>query len=233
VDFFIDKQDPKELSLPKVQYSGALRNFMMKSDISAKFDLRKLKKLPYLYALGAKENLKGEILILNSKVLNSSVSTGNKLKIDKNLNAKASLIVYSQVENWTESNIPDGVSKREEFERFLEKEALNKGININLPFAFLIKGPIKTNKWHVIDWDPSDKNHTHSKHINSGLNGTLKNEDVRMLGFYSKNHTGIFTHHTTNMHIHFVNKEETISGHSDNLTIGSGMRLSLPKLVKP
>ena len=49
-----------------VEFYGALRNMMHKGDISAKYDLRNLKKTTHLYALGALENLKGEIMILDS-----------------------------------------------------------------------------------------------------------------------------------------------------------------------
>jgi hypothetical protein len=46
----------------QVVYHGALKNFMMKGDISAKADLAELKDIDHLYALGALEKLKGEIL---------------------------------------------------------------------------------------------------------------------------------------------------------------------------
>jgi acetolactate decarboxylase len=44
------------------------------------------------------------------------------------------------------------------------------------------------------------------------------------------NHSGIYTHHTTSMHIHFMTQDKTISGHSDNMILGKNMILKLPKI---
>ena len=46
---------------------------MHEGDISAKVSLSKLKSIKHLYALGAIENLRGEIQIFNSKPYNTSV----------------------------------------------------------------------------------------------------------------------------------------------------------------
>ena len=50
-----------------------------------------------------------------------------------------------------------------------------------------------------------------------------------LLGFYSDSHHAIFTHHTTNMHIHMKLKDEKIAGHVDDLKLGLNMILKLPK----
>ena len=49
-----------------------------------------------------------------------------------------------------------------------------------------------------------------------------------MLGFYSNSHHAIFTHHTTNMHIHVKTVDNKIAGHVDGLTLEKGMTLKLP-----
>ena len=54
----------------KVEYKGALKNMMHKGDISAKADLKEIENLEHIYALGALENLKGEIQIIDSKPFN-------------------------------------------------------------------------------------------------------------------------------------------------------------------
>ena len=47
----------------KVEYKGALKNMMQKGDISAKVDLKEIENLENIYALGALENLKGDLNI--------------------------------------------------------------------------------------------------------------------------------------------------------------------------
>jgi len=57
--------NPKSTPSFKVDYKGALKNMMHKGDLSAKISLSEINEINYLYALGAVENLKGEILILD------------------------------------------------------------------------------------------------------------------------------------------------------------------------
>lgn len=213
----------------KVAYKGALKNIMHKGDLSAQADLIDFQNTKNFYALGAVENLKGEILILDGKPFISSVQN-QELVINNSMEYKASLLVYASVENWTSTAIPDNVSSYEDLEIHIEQVAKDNGIDTNEPFPFLINGQLKSFDWHVIDWKDGDTEHSHEKHISSGLNGTLTNQDVEILGFYSDSHHAVFTHHTTNMHLHVKTTNNSISGHLDGLTMGQGMTLRLPEV---
>ena len=213
----------------KVEYKGALKSIMQKGDISAKADLSDFKETTHFYALGAIENLKGEIQILDSKPFNTTVVDSN-LTFDYSFSKKATLLVYASVDKWKTINIPDNVSTSEQFEKYIEQAAKKNQINIDEPFPFLIEGIVKSFDWHVIDWKDGDMEHTHEKHKTSGLYGTINNRQVEMLGFYSNAHHAIFTHHTTNMHIHVKTADNKVAGHVDGLTLGKGMTLKLPEI---
>lgn len=213
----------------KVEYSGALKNIMHKSDVTAYADLNDFKDVEHLYALGAVEGLKGEILVLDGNPYISSVQD-EQLAIDNSFNYKASLIVNTSISDWDEYNIDNVVFTYEELEKFISMTAEKNGIDITEPFPFLLKGTADTLIWHVINWPEGDNDHTHEKHINSGLHGTHYNTNVEILGFYSDSHHAIFTHHTTNMHLHFISSDKTKTGHVDGLTLGEGMKLLLPKI---
>ncbi|MDG1901717.1 MAG: hypothetical protein P8I80_05735, partial [Bacteroidales bacterium] len=58
----------------KVEFHGALKNIMHKGDVTAKANLSDLKDVEHLYALGALENLKGEIQIFNSSPFNTLIA---------------------------------------------------------------------------------------------------------------------------------------------------------------
>lgn len=212
----------------QVKYAGALKNIMHRGDISAKFSLSKLQNKEGVYALGATENLKGEIQIFDSVPFNSFAENG-KLSFDNSFKKKASLIVYAQVSAWVESKIPNGIVSHKQLENFIEEAAKGIGVDIARPFPFLIIGNTKTIAWHVVDWEPGDIKHTHSKHIESGPNGKLTNVEATVLGFYSDKHKAIFTHHTTNMHMHFKTKDNKVAGHIDEIELGQNMLLKLPK----
>ena len=56
----------------------------------------------------------------------------------------------------------------------------------------------------------------------------LLNEDVTIIGFFSTEHKGIFTHHDSTIHLHLITKDESKMGHLDALEIDN-MQLYLPK----
>lgn len=213
----------------KVEHKGALKSIMHEGDISAKAHLSELKNDEHVYALGAVENLKGEILILDSKPFVTSVEN-NELSIDQSFDKNACLLVYAHVAQWNNYDVPNTISSYEDFEEYVEQVAREKGINTEEPFPFLLEGSAKKFDWHVINWKDGDTEHSHEKHIHSGLNGTLTDTDVEILGFYSKHHHTIFTHHSTNMHLHVKTKDNKIAGHVDGLTLGEKMLLKLPKV---
>ncbi len=221
------KTDPKKTSTYKVAYHGALKNMMHKGEISAKVDLKEFENIEHFYALGALENLKGEIQILDSKAFNTSV-TENKLNFDNSFDQKATLLVYASVSQWKSIQIPDVVVTYAQLENYIAEIAKENNINSEEPFPFLIEGSPKSFDWHVINWKDGDLEHSHEKHKKSGRHGTIKNTPVEMLGFFSDSHHAIFTHHTTNMHIHVKTVDNNIAGHVDGLTLGKGMILKLP-----
>lgn len=207
-----------------VQYAGALKDMMHKGDISAKAALNDLKNQPALYALGAVENLKGEIIILDGKPFVSYVHD-DSLHIDNSFNRNAVLLVYAQVKKWQEVAIPGNIGNHNETESFILEAAKKRGINVDAPFPFMIKGKISRAEWHVIDWQEGDTEHTPEKHKASGLRGEIENREVRLLGFYSDKHHAIFTHHSTNMHLHILTDDERISGHLDDFQLGENILL--------
>ena len=223
----ISCQTSKEESY-KVEYEGALKKIMA-NDISAKVDLSDFKNTKNFYALGAVEELKGEIQIFNSRPYITSVGK-NSLNIDKTFTKKATLLVYATVENWESIAIPDNIISYEHLENFIKKAADEKGINTEEPFPFLLEGVIGSFDWHVINWKEGDTIHSHKKHKSTGMHGTMNAKEVVMLGFYSNSHHAIFTHHTTNMHIHVKTDGNGVGGHVDGLFLENGMILKLPKL---
>jgi acetolactate decarboxylase len=217
-------------------YYGALKNLMHKGDLSSTASLEEFENVKNLYALGAVEELKGEIIILDSRLSVSSVkkvtnesSKGviRSLVVDHSFNYNACLLVYATVERWATFPISNKIKTYEELEVYVEQIALEHGINTEEPFPFMIEGITASFDWHVIDWPDGDKEHSHEKHIHSGLYGTIENTEVKMLGFYSKAHHTVFTHHTTNMHIHVNSIQAT--GHVDNMILGVDMVLKLPQ----
>jgi acetolactate decarboxylase len=210
-----------------VYHKGALKNMMHEGDLSAQADLADLKNIPHLYALGALENLKGELQIWDSQPFHTIVEN-KQLTVDQSFDKKAALLVYASVPKWKTIEVPKTVTTYQELEKYVAKAAQQQQLNTDQPFAFMLTGTFESLDWHVIDWKEGDNEHSHEKHIQSGLQGTLRQTNAEILGFYSNAHHAIFTHHTTNMHLHVKTVDNKIAGHVDDLTLGEEMLLRLP-----
>ena len=198
----------------EVKYSGALRT-IMSGNIQAVISLDSLSNKKHLYALGAVEKLKGEIQIFDGKPRNSFV-VDSSLQIKDSYKLKAALLVYAEVEEWETFQI-ENITTKSDLEEKIFETAKSQEINIERPFPFLLEGNVSSLDWHVINWKEDDTIHNHKKHTESGLNGTLSNTEVEIIGFYSTKHKAVFTHHTTNMHMHFKTDGISIAGHVDDL----------------
>jgi acetolactate decarboxylase len=202
-----------------VKYAGALRDIMHKGDLSGKIWLDSLQNKSHLYGLGALENLKGEILIFDGDPIISTVKEIS-LNIEKSFDHTAALLVYTQVRKWKEWKLPENILNSQELESFILETAKNHNLEREEPFPFIITGTIKEGKWHVIDWKEGDMEHTPEKHKASGLKGTVQNQGVRIVGFYSNKHQGIFTHRSLNIHMHVVTDDGSTAAHLDNFISG-------------
>lgn len=214
----------------EVMHFGALKNAMKQNDLTAYVSSDTI-DLKNFYALGALEGLKGELLIMDGQVYTSSQgdSTNNSLDLKQNIDFSANFLVGAKVSKWISIDVPKTIKTKSDLEKFVSEKAIEQGFDKADPFPFLLEGSTKSTSWHVVNWDANDSIHTHEKHIKSGVYDTDLEEDVIILGFYSEHHKGIFTHHSSFLHMHVLNDKKAIMGHLDDLTLGAKMILKLPK----
>lgn len=223
---FSCQSNDKKTAITEVKYSGALRT-IMSGNIEPVISLDSLSSKKSFYALGAIENLKGEIQIFDSNPSNSIVMDSS-LQIEDSYNLKAALLVYAEVKEW-DSYKTENTTTKKELESTIFEVAKSNGIDTEEPFPFLLEGTVASLDWHVINWKDGDTVHTHKKHTEAGLNGNFKNKQVQIIGFYSTKHKAVFTHHTTNMHMHFKTDDNSVAGHIDDLLLSESITLKLPK----
>jgi acetolactate decarboxylase len=206
----------------EIKVVGAMRNIMMKGDLSAKVDLDSITKT-HLYGLGPVAGLKGEVLILDGQIF-SSESNNNEIVNHQDSVSKIAMLVYCYVEKWKPITFKANVVKYDDLEKLVEEKAKNEGIDLEKPFVFKIEAKPKTLQYHVIDWKNGEK-HTMENHKQFAFNGLLKRSNAKLLGFYSNKHHSIFTHHTTNMHIHFLDEKTKTVGHLDNIALDDNITI--------
>lgn len=215
------------VSIPEVKVSGAMKNIMMKGDLNAYANLDTLPKMN-LYALGPIEGLKGEAVILNGEIY-SSQKIDNRIINGKGKVSKMAMLVYSYVENWEAFVVSAKVSNYTELEALISQTAKQNGYDITMPFAFKIEAKPQSVNYHIIDWK-TGVNHTMENHKQFAFSGKSQNSNATFLGFYSDHHHSVFTHHTTNMHVHVLDEKSKNVGHLDDIKVNSMITIYLPKL---
>ncbi len=210
-----------------VEHYGMLREIMMEQKMQSRIDLSTLKQVENLYALGAMDELRGEILIIDGQPVNSRANDGS-LTIDTSFNSGAALLVKTEVKEWKVIEVDLDVSGLKQLENRIAALADQNEIDVDLPFPFQIIGTANRLEWHVINAaDATERNHDAYKE--AGLSGTEIQSEVQILGFYSNQHEGVFTHHGSYIHLHFVNQDRTKMGHVDELEFNGPIQLLLPK----
>ena len=182
-----------------------------------------------IYALGAMEGLKGEIQIFNSVPFNSIVENDTVI-VGSVPTQHAALMVYAQVTNWKEIPLPMSVVNQEALVGFLEYDESMSKISSESPLVFTIEGRAEQIDWHIIKGPVHDSLAHKSSHHAQSSSGTVKDVEVEILGFYSREHMGIFTHRNLPLHLHFKTADGLLAGHLDDLELGPEMTMRIPNI---
>lgn len=213
---------PREVQ--EVNIVGKLGAMMMENKTEANINLLDLKDQEHLYALGALEGLSGEVLVMDSRPMISKVK-GDSFAITNNFDAKATLLVYTQVEAWDSLAIDEDQSLTE-LEGLINKKA--DEAKLTEPVPFLVKGLASKLNWHIVNGSPG-ATATHKDHAMSGFNREWKDVEVEILGFFSETHHGVITHMGEDVHMHFKTQDGSAAGHVDDVLIKKGSFLFIPK----
>ena len=209
----------------EVYVNGAMRNVMWKGELHGTIDLDSLQHAENLYGLGPVEFLAGEILILNGKSFVSRVLTDSTMTVNETFHVKAPFFVHAQVPQWESITLPDSVTELKSLERFVDTVMTNT----KRPFAFRLTGKISEATIHIVNLPPGSTVSSPDEAHQGQVNYKLIDDDVEILGFFSRRHKGIFTHHDTNMHLHLITRDNSMMGHVDKLEFNrSTMQLWLP-----
>ncbi len=196
-----------------VQVSGAMKNVMRKGELEGTIFLDTIQPKNNLYGIGPVEFLKGEILIIDGESYVSKVVNDSMMSVEKTYDVKAPFFVYGSVEEWDEEILPDTISNLETLETYLDKKFKNH----NKPFVFKLSGKINAAKIHIVNLAEGSKVSS-SEEAHKGMTYfPLKNEEVVIIGFFSRKHQTVFTHHNTYMHLHLITNDKQKMGHLDEV----------------
>ncbi|WP_397447441.1 acetolactate decarboxylase [Polaribacter sp. R77954] len=207
-----------------VNIVGAMKNVMWKGKLSGSINLDTIADKKGLYGLGPVSYLTGELLINNGKSYVSKVISDTTMIVEKSFDISAPFFVYSNINNWNEIKLPTDVKTIKDVEKFTK----NQATNFKKPFAFKLIGQVAKAVIHIQNLPQGSKVSSPVEAHQGQINYTITNENCEIIGFFSTEHQGIFTHHDSFVHMHLITKDETKMGHLDELEIGE-MKLYLPK----
>ncbi|WP_435622904.1 acetolactate decarboxylase [Flagellimonas sp.] len=209
---------------PDIKIVGAMKNVMRKGELGSSIDLDTISDKNGLYGLGPVSYLRGELLINNGKSYLSKVISDSTMTVEKTFETSAPFFVYGNVTEWNEIELPPYLKTIQDLEKLID----NKTTEYKRPFAFKLIGQVSSAIIHIQNL-PEGTKVTSPKEAHQGqTNYELENVNVEVIGFFSREHKGIFTHHDSFLHMHLITKDESKMGHLDKMEIGK-MKLYLPK----
>ncbi len=182
-----------------------------------------------LYAIGPVAHLRGEILLWNDTTYVSQVIEEENI-VEVIPTVQAPFLVYASVKKWEEQPVIDQpVTTLTQLQQIIEQKVIATGGSLDQPLPFVLKGQAQKITYHVMNKPEEQTKHNPALHQQAKQFFTLENEEVTLLGFYSRQHEGVFTHHGSYTHVHVVNQNRSKMGHLDELNFEPHqLRLSIP-----
>jgi acetolactate decarboxylase len=201
-----------------------MKNVMWKGELGSSINLDTISDKKDLYGLGPLSYLQGELLINNGNSYLSKATSDSTMQVEKSYDVSAPFFVYDNVKEWYETELPFSVKNIGDLEEFINK---NTETSIR-PFAFKLMGQVSSAIIHTQNLPEGTKVASPDDAHQGQTNFSLTDEDVEIVGFFSTEHKGVFTHHDSFLHMHLITKNEQKMGHLDEMIIQK-MKLYLPK----
>lgn len=221
------KEQPsvKSKTYPNIQVVGAMKNVMWKGQLQGSIDLDSLSDKKGVYGLGPLSYLRGELLINNGTCYVSKVTSDSTMSVEETFAVSAPFFVYGQVNEWQEMKLPADVKSIHDLEVLINE----KTKDFKRPFAFKLIGKAASAIIHIQNLAEGSVVSSPAEAHQGQTDYTLEKEEVEIVGFFSTEHQGVFTHHDSFLHMHLITKDKSKMGHLDEIEFEE-MTLLLPSL---
>jgi acetolactate decarboxylase len=193
-----------------------MRDVMWKGDLKGKIATDSL-NYKETYGLGPIEFLKGEILVFEGQTFVSKVVDSISHKVSKSPSASAPFFVYSTNSHLKAVHLPETYDTLNSIENYIDSVYKNYG----QPLLIRIDGVFNEMKLHSVNL-PEGKQVSSPDDAHQGLTQyDFKNISGSLIGFFSRNHKAVFTHHDSFFHAHFISDDRQVLGHIDELNFNA------------
>jgi acetolactate decarboxylase len=216
--------------LGEVQVAGTLRGVMHEGKTRAVARLADLLPDPDLWALGALGDLDGELTVIaGTAYLSRPVGPDEaRTEVATESQAGAALLVSVRIEEWQTAQTARAVPFAEVGAE-IERLATAAGLDPKQRIPFVLEGEFEDLAWHVVDGRRLPRGSaSHEDHLAASVQRRAPRTKATLLGFWSANDQGVFTHMGERTHVHCVVPEPLSSGHVDHVVVPAGTTVKLP-----
>ncbi|NDV42664.1 acetolactate decarboxylase [Flagellimonas sediminis] len=212
--------------MPKVHSIGSMKDMGSTYDLHVLLDTISPKS--HLYGMGPYDRMKGEITVVDGKPYFATAFEEGKYQVSTEWDIQSPFFVYADVKEWKVFKITSSFNCVKGIQDVVASIAQANGYDLQKPFPFIIKGAFDELTAHIVTpRNPEVEGYREGVKSQKFTFGDTQGE---LVGFYSENHQGVFTHANSFVHIHFLKKDKTFMGHLDEIsTKSSSYKLYLPK----
>ena len=206
----------KSTNTSSIKVVGEMRDVMWKGDLKGKIATDSLNNKE-TYGLGPVEFLKGEIVLFEGQTFVSKVVDSVTHEVTKIPSVSAPFFVYS-----TNSDLKVVEFTLENYSlKDIEEQIDSVYKNYDQPLLIRIDGMFNTMKLHSVNLPEGEKVSSPDE-AHQGL--TQYDYNIisgSLIGFFSRHHKDVFTHHDSFFHAHFISDDRQVLGHIDELDFNS------------
>ena len=211
---FISCNRPQQPS--SIEVVGQMRDVMWKGDLSGKISTDSLSR-PNAYGLGPIEYLKGEVLLFEGQTFISKVIDSVTHQVSQVNSIKAPFFVYSKESMLNTISVSPSELSLQSTEELIDSIYAD----YDYPLLVRIDGVFQDLTVHSVNL-PEGSLVSSPDQAHEGLTKyDYKNISGSIIGFFSRNHKAIFTHHDSYFHAHFISDDRSLMGHLDSVSFNS------------
>jgi alpha-acetolactate decarboxylase len=224
-------------SSPALLQVGSMHETIGRKQHQGRIDLADALARPSFYGIGAVEGLTGEITILDSMALITTVAPDGGPAVTPPEGIKATLLVGASVESWVDATFDDVAA--DDVDAAVARAAESLGVSLDAPFVFMIDGEITDVRLHVINGACPIRARMKDEDIAAHerpLEIELEKVTGSVVGVHAEQAVGDLTHPATSLHAHLVFTDEEsgqrITGHLEAFGLATGATLRVPQPVE-
>lgn len=217
-----------------VEQHGAMREVLREGKSEARIALDDPALGPDAVGVGAMAGLDGEVTILDGQIWVVRVRDAG-LTVTGPRPApgdSAALLTLARVPSWSEAPLETTHPlEGDELEARIDRAAHARGVDTGKPFPFVIRAGVESLAMHVINGFCPIATDPATIGAEPWTLRVERPDDAIIVGFYAPDAAGVMTHHGTSLHAHalLTHHGRTITGHIEELRIGPGAMLKLPR----